>query len=88
MGDQAGLYMLSLETGDIISGLNGQKPFYEISESMPESANEKLNAPEPKYGYFKNDCVVGLLHDADRGMLTFFKDGNSLGIAYNTKYLT
>lgn len=35
----------------------------------------------PKYGYFTEGCLIGVLIDMDRGNLTFYKDGIDLGIA-------
>ena len=41
----------------------------------------------PKFGLFERNTVVGVLLDMDRGVLTFFKDGNELGPAYVMKEL-
>ena len=39
-------------------------------------------AEPPKYGYFVEGSIVGVLLDTDRGCINFFKDGNDLGPAY------
>jgi len=36
----------------------------------------------PKFGLFEAGCVVGVLIDMDRGILSYYKDGNDLGPAF------
>lgn len=36
----------------------------------------------PQYGLFITGCIIGTLVDMDRGMISFFKDGNDLGQAF------
>jgi hypothetical protein len=36
----------------------------------------------PKFGLFATGTVVGTLVDMDRGVISFFKDGNDLGEAF------
>jgi hypothetical protein len=36
----------------------------------------------PMHGLFTTGTVVGTLVDMDRGIISFFKDGNDLGEAY------
>ena len=33
----------------------------------------------PKYGYFYEGCVIGVLIDMDRGIMSFYKDGYDMG---------
>lgn len=34
---------------------------------------------EPRFGYFTEGSIIGILVDNDRGSINFFKDGNDLG---------
>ena len=70
---QEDLWCLSLETGDKFSGQKW-KQYYEIDQ-------ETQTAP-PRYGLFEAGSVVGVLLDTDRGAVTFYKDGNDLGLAF------
>ena len=42
---------------------------------------------DPPHGYFEEGTIVGLMLDADRGTISFFKDGIDLGIAFCTPEL-
>ena len=36
----------------------------------------------PRYGLFQVGSVIGVLLDTDRGAISFYKDGNDLGLAF------
>ena len=36
----------------------------------------------PAFGHFEEGSVIGMLLDADRGRINFFKDGEDLGDAF------
>ena len=33
----------------------------------------------PLYGVFRKETIIGCLVDMDRGLISFYKDGNDLG---------
>lgn len=41
-----------------------------------------LDSGNPRYGYFTEGCLIGVLVDMDRGSMNFFKDGFDLGQAF------
>ena len=47
------------------------KNYYTIDSKDPDF--------KPKFGYFQEETVIGVLIDMDRGILNFYKDGNDLG---------
>jgi len=39
------------------------------------------------FGLFKPGTIIGAFLDTDRGFITFFKDGNELGMAFKSSEL-
>ena len=37
----------------------------------------------PKFGLYTVGTVFGILVDMDRGVISFYKDGNDLGVAFS-----
>ena len=63
-------WALSLSTGDKL-GNRRWKEYYPVDKEV-----------EPWAGYFMCGSVIGILIDQDRGIISFFKDGNDLGQAF------
>lgn len=64
---------MSLQTGDKFTRRKW-KQYYEI--------DLENQVKPPRYGLFEVGSVVGVLLDTDRGCITFYKDGNDLGLAF------
>lgn len=70
---QEDLWCMSLQTGDKFTRRKW-KQYYEIDlENQVEP---------PRYGLFEVGTVIGVLLDTDRGAMSFYKDGNDLGLAF------
>lgn len=71
--NQEDLWCISLQTGDKFTRRKW-KQYYEI--------DLENQAEPPKFGLFEEGSVIGVLLDTDRGAVTFYKDGNDLGLAF------
>lgn len=71
--NQEDLWCISLQTGDKFTRKKWRS-YYEI-----DVENQK---EPPKFGLFEVGSVIGVLLDTDRGAVTFYKDGNDLGLAF------
>ena len=60
-------WAINLSTGDKF-GRRRWKDYYTVEPNK-----------KPKYGYFSEGAILGMLIDRDRGIINFFKDGNDLG---------
>lgn len=70
---QEDLWCMSLQTGDKFTRRKW-KQYYEI--------DLENQAGPPRYGLFEAGTVIGVLLDTDRGAVSFYKDGNDLGLAF------
>lgn len=41
-----------------------------------------MDCDEPLLGPIREGCIIGVLVDMDRGIISFYKDGNDLGQAF------
>ena len=64
---------MNLETGDKFT--NKKWKNYYCTD-----VKDKINPP--RYGLFRQGCIVGVLVDMDRGTINFYKDGQDLGPAF------
>jgi len=64
---QNDVWCINLATGDKFTGKKW-KDYYNTDKDEV-----------PRYGYFQEGTVIGVMLDMDRGILNFFKDGNDLG---------
>lgn len=61
---------MNLASGDIMA--NGRwRDYYPVDKTPP-----------PEQGLFKVGSIVGMLVDMDRGIISFYKDGQELGSAF------
>ena len=67
------VWCVNLETGDKFT--NKRWKNYYCTDPK-----DKINPP--RFGLFRQGCVIGVLVDMDRGTLNFFKDGIDLGPAF------
>lgn len=58
---------MNLATGDIMFNRKW-KEYYEVDA-----------LPEPRYGHFREGTIIGFEVDMERGVISFFKDGQDLG---------
>jgi hypothetical protein len=65
------VWCINLATGDKLSNIKW-KDYY------------NLDNENPKWGYFVEGSMVGVLVDMDRGVMNFYKDGLDLGQAFVT----
>ena len=75
LSQQHDVWCLNLNTGDKFSK-HKWKDYYDIDVGS-----------NPKYGHFIHGSVIGVMLDMDRGIITFYKDGNDLGQAFVQKDL-
>lgn len=74
MSRSPNVWCINLATGDKLSNVKW-KDYY------------NLDNDNPKYGYFWEGSLIGVLVDMDRGSMSFFKDGLDLGQAFVTSDL-
>lgn len=63
-------YCLNLATGDIMFNRKW-KEYYEVDAQ-----------PEPRFGHFREGTIIGCQIDMERGVISFYKDGQDLGQAF------
>jgi hypothetical protein len=60
------VWCINLATGDKLNNIKW-RDYYNV------------DSENPKYGYFVEGCLIGILIDMDRGTMNFYKDGLDLG---------
>jgi len=70
---QQNVWCISLFSGDKFTGQKWKR-FYQI-----DTENQLI---KPKFGFFEQHSIVGIMLDMDRGFLNFYKDGVDLGQAF------
>ena len=66
------VWCINLATGDKLANRKW-KNYYNLDKELGE---------DPKYGFFREGCTIGVLIDMDRGSMNFYKDGYDLGQAF------
>ena len=87
--DKANCWAWSLRSGDKFYNKKWKK-YYEINPNDDDEEDPKpthLKEPMAEFGLFKPGTVIGAFLDTDRGFITFFKDGNELGLAFKSPEL-
>ena len=87
--DKANCWAWSLRSGDKFYNKKWKK-YYEINPNDDDDEDPKpkhLKEPMAEFGLFNTGTVIGAFLDTDRGFITFFKDGNELGLAFKSPEL-
>jgi hypothetical protein len=79
----AEVWAMNLNTGDKLSNKRWTSYYNLDKEDVNKENAEPF--PCPKYGFFTQECVVGIAIDMDRGIMSFYKDGHDLGQAFVDK---
>ena len=72
MNQQDNVWAINLKTGDKYS----KREWYDYYDVGQESGQD------PEFGNFKTGTIVGALVDVANGIISFYKDGQSMGIAF------